>query len=97
MANPSLQTLLAQLQQWGSQGGASAPDWQSFMPKSGSMPTGEEAPGDKSGAQPQGAWAKLGQLLAPQTTAQAGSGKGIFGMLGGGSGGSSKGGGTSVG
>lgn len=86
MANPSLQTLLAQLQQWGEQGGkmkASPYDLSSAYLKSGEeQPTAQ--PSEQAGsAQPQGAWAKLGQLLAPQTMKTMG--------------GASKGGGTSVG
>lgn len=77
-STPSLQTLLAALQQWGGQSsaqGKSPFDLSSDYAKSGDSTGGDTASPAPGGQQPNSAWGKLASLIAPKTTA-AMAGKG---------------------
>ena len=76
----NLQSLLAQLQSWGQQSGGGV-KWNAYMPSASKSPSAQGD--DAQQPQPQGAWAKLGTLLAPNAMKTMG--------------GMSKGGGTSGG
>ena len=78
----NLQSLLAQLQSWGQQSGGGV-KWNAYMPSASNSPSAQGD--DTQQDHPQGAWAKLGMLLAPNTTSAISSG-GLGGLFGGGSG-----------